>query len=79
MKLVAENNNKTKSILNHLMCFGKINTWTSFTEYRVTRLSSIIFNLRERGYAIESVKQKGEGTTFVDYVIHKQKGEGYVR
>ena len=79
MKLVAESNNKSKNILNHLMCFGKINTWTAFTEYKVTRLSSIIFNLREKGYAIESVKQKGEGTNFVDYVLHKQKDEGYVR
>lgn len=38
--------NKTMAVLNHLRQFGSIDTFEAFTNYRATRLSAIIFNLR---------------------------------
>ena len=42
--------NKSKAILEHLMKYGQIHTWQAITEYKATRLSSIIYNLRNKGY-----------------------------
>ena len=38
--------NKTMAVLNHLRQFGSIDTFEAFTNYRATRLSAIIYNLR---------------------------------
>ena len=38
--------NKTKEVLNHLQTFGSIDTFEAFMNYRATRLSAIIYNLR---------------------------------
>ena len=40
--------NKTMAVLNHLRQFGSIDTFEAFTNYRATRLSAIIFNLRTK-------------------------------
>lgn len=38
---------KTTKILLHLQKYKTINTWDAFMSYGVTRLSSVIFNLRK--------------------------------
>lgn len=38
--------NKTKAVLLHLEKYGYIDTWTAIKLYNVTRLSAIIYNLR---------------------------------
>lgn len=47
--------NKSNAVLNHLKKYGSITSWKAITEYRATRLSAIIYNLRKKGYDIESV------------------------
>lgn len=44
--------NKTKNVLNHLIQNGSITSWEAIEKYRATRLSAIIFKLKERGYDI---------------------------
>ena len=43
-------------IKEHLEKFGKITTWEAFEDYGVTRLSSIIFNLRKNMYIDSKMK-----------------------
>jgi len=45
---------KIKSVTNHLMYYKKITSWEAITLYRATRLSAIIFILKERGHSIET-------------------------
>lgn len=45
-------------ILNLLKQGKKVNCWTA-PDYGITRLSAIIFNLRNTGYKIESIKRNG--------------------
>ena len=49
--------NKHKQVLNHLKRFKSITSWEAIQNYGATRLSSIIFNLRKKGYDIESVDE----------------------
>lgn len=37
-------------ILRHLHDYRGITSWEAFTEYGITRLSAVIFNLKEKGY-----------------------------
>jgi|TARA_R100000353_G_scaffold162352_1_gene122539 hypothetical protein len=71
---MAKKKSKARKVLEHLIKYGSITTWTAFTKYRATRLSAIIFNLRHRdGYNIESVEQKGKDGYFVEYILHEAK------
>jgi|TARA_B110000977_G_C10871109_1_gene413619 hypothetical protein len=64
--------NKSQLVLDHLKKFGFIDTWTAIEEYKATRLSSIIYNLRERGYDIESVwVEKKDQARYVMYTLIK--------
>lgn len=44
--------NKTNSVLNHLIQHGSITSWEAIEKYHATRLSAIIFNLKDRGHDI---------------------------
>ena len=46
---------KTDQVLKHLKEKGSIDSWTAIQQYGATRLSSIVFNLRKRGYEIVSI------------------------
>jgi hypothetical protein len=52
---VMRKNSKHTKVLNHLIRNGSINRYTAKLFYNVTRLSSIINRLRNRGYNITSV------------------------
>lgn len=54
--------NKTKSVLAHLQNHGSITSWEAITKYRATRLSAIIFILKERGWSI-TTEMVNEGKT----------------
>lgn len=43
-----EKMNKTKAILLHLQQYGSITSWQAIKEYGATRLSAIIYNLRNK-------------------------------
>jgi hypothetical protein len=47
--------NKTQQVLNHLIAKGKIDTWKAIELYGATRLSAIIYTLRNRGYQIDTI------------------------
>jgi hypothetical protein len=68
---------KTNNIKNHLMVNGTITSWEAITQYGATRLSAIIFNLRDKGWDIdvERVKEKdrnGQTSTFAKYILNPQ-------
>lgn len=63
--------NKTRAIENHLKEKGTITSWEAIKEYRATRLSAIIFNLRKK-YDIDTIMMDGEDSRYAKYVF---KGE----
>ena len=65
---------KSSQVKKHLIEKGKIDSWTAINLYGATRLSAIIFNLRRRGFNIDSqpisVKDRNENIcNFVNYVL----------
>ena len=61
---------KTGKVLAHLQRNGSITSWDAIQMYRATRLSAIIFNLREEGYNIlsENCNCKETKTYWVNYI-----------
>jgi hypothetical protein len=47
--------NQKEAIMWHLMTYKQITSWEAIKEYGATRLSAIIFNLRNEGYNIISI------------------------
>ena len=72
--------NKHEQVLEHLKTYGHITSWEAIQEYGATRLSSIIFNLRKRGYDIETEENMakdryGNTCRFADYIYYGVKNE----
>ena len=67
--------NKTKKVMLHLQEFGHINSWEAIQMFGATRLSSIIYNLRNQyNMNIKNEKKEftdryGDKSYFVDYVL----------
>lgn len=53
------NMNKTKAVLQWLQTHASISSMEAIDNFGATRLSAIIFNLRKRGYNIETVWCEG--------------------
>lgn len=51
--------NKTKAVLQWLQTGAGISSMEAIQSFGATRLSAIIFNLRKRGYDIETVTCEG--------------------
>ena len=60
-------------ILNHLKKHKFITTWEAITQYRITRLSARIFELRERGHQIITNHISENGKRFAEYSLIKIK------
>lgn len=58
---------KTDRILNHLQNHKTITSMVAFKKYNATRLSSIIFNLRQRGYNITTEMKYAKGVGYAEY------------
>ena len=60
-----------EKVLYHLKHFRSITSWEAIKEYHVTRLSAVIFDLREKGYNIKSIREENleTGTRFVRYYL----------
>ncbi len=56
--MIAKTTQKEK-ILKHLQNFGSITSWDAIELYGATRLSAIIYSLRQEGYKITSRNEKG--------------------
>ena len=64
--------NKTRAVLEHLQKHGNITSWEAIQQYRATRLSAIIFNLRDK-YDIDTIMMEGEDSRYGKYVYHGLK------
>lgn len=65
---------KTEKVKNHLLNNKKITSWEAIQLYRATRLSAIIYNLRDRGMNIQTIMKQGttedgEKYPFAEYVL----------
>ena len=70
--------NQINAILNHLKEHGDITSMQAFTEYGCTRLAARIYDLRHRGYLIDSVEEHGKtryGTSckYARYVLNRKQ------
>lgn len=68
--------NKTQKVLEHLQTYGSITSLEAIELYSATRLSSIIYTLRNRGYDIttEDIKftdRFGTKSTYGKYVLNE--------
>lgn len=66
--------NQKDLVLRHLQDFGSITSMDAFNDYGITRLSAVIFDLRELGYKIktndETRKNRyGVPTTYARYSL----------
>lgn len=66
-------------VLKYLVDFGSITTWEAITNFGATRLSAIIFSLKEDGYCfgeewIEKTNRYGEDVKFKKYILLKDNG-----
>lgn len=67
--------NKTQKVLEHLQRYGCITSLDAIELYGATRLSAIIYNLRKRGYKIDTydlpfVDRFGSKSTYGKYVLN---------
>lgn len=60
-----------EKVLYHLKHYRSLTSWEAIKEYHVTRLSAVIFDLREKGYNIKSIREENleTGTRFVRYYL----------
>lgn len=56
-----------RQILDHLVKYGTITSWTAIQEYHITRLSEYIRQLRSEGKNITSEWKEHNGKRFVEY------------
>jgi hypothetical protein len=66
---------KANQVKNHLLENGEITSWEAIELYGATRLASIIFNLRDSGFNIESIycsklDRNSNISNFVNYKLH---------
>ena len=64
---------QTHAVIEHLKTKGNITSMDAIELYGATRLSAIIYNLRERGYNIITIKEDG-----VNRFGHKMKYARYI-
>lgn len=70
---MSAQNTQKGMILRHLQQFGSITSWEAIEFYGVTRLSAIIYLLRQEGHIITSRNEKGKNryghsVKFANYV-----------
>ena len=64
-------------VLRHLQDYGSITSMEAFSEYGITRLSAVIFDLRSQGHSIETINETGEKryeekTTYARYILERK-------
>ena len=66
-------NTQENIILDHLKKHTFITSWEAIQEYRITRLSARIYELRERGHNIITKNVSENGKRFAEYSLIKLK------
>ncbi|MBQ6127117.1 DNA-binding protein [Candidatus Saccharibacteria bacterium] len=56
-------------ILEHLLNHGSITSWEAVQQYRITRLSAVIYNLKKEGYPIQTDFESNEETHWARYTL----------
>lgn len=73
---VPQSVTQNDTVLMHLQQFGEITALQAFTRYQITRLSARIYELRQAGYCIESVKERseedGQSGCFARYMLRRE-------
>lgn len=73
---VPQSVTQNDTVLLHLQQFGEINALQAFSRYQITRLSARIYELRQAGYCIESVKERstddGQSGCFARYILRRE-------
>lgn len=71
--------NKTKAVLQYFQMFVSIDTFEAFTNYRATRLSAIIYNLRYN-YGLNIITEMmpftdvyGTKSEYAKYILKENK------
>lgn len=72
--------NKTQKVKEHLLRFGSITSWDAINLYGETRLSDVIYKLRQRGYDIRTIMcefsdRYGNVGTYANYVLKGENAE----
>lgn len=75
--------NKTQAVLEHLEKYGGITTLEAINEYGATRLSDIIYRLRNQGHNITNkwengIDRFGNKTEFVRYELNLEAEENHI-
>lgn len=63
---------KIRKVENHLLEKGNITSWEAIKQYKATRLSAIIFDLRKK-YDIDTVMVESDGSRYGKYVMKGEK------
>ena len=58
-----------RQVLDHLLKYGTISSWTAIQEYHITRLSEYIRQLRSEGKNIVSTWKEANGKRWVEYSL----------
>lgn len=79
---ITEQEVKTQrdAVLWHLATYKQLSSWQAIKEYGITRLASIIFNLREEGYEIQTQDETrknrfGRSVTIAIYIYVEPKAQ----
>jgi hypothetical protein len=67
------NESQKDAVLQHLKKKKSLTSWEAITLYGITRLASIIFNLRSEGYSIFTRKEGNDKARWANYVLMKSK------
>lgn len=69
---MSRTNIKARQVEEHLRKYGSITSWEAIQDYKATRLSAIIFNLRKKYDIATIMMETDEGIQYGKYVL---KGE----
>lgn len=70
--------NQEQKIINYVERFGSITTLDAFRDLAITRLSARIFNIKNMGYKVTSIREIsknrfGEDVNYSRYFIEKEQ------
>lgn len=60
-----------QQVLDYLQCHEYITSMIAFRRFNITRLSAVVFELRQQGYNIQMEKRKGTSTYYGAYWLEK--------
>ena len=64
---------KTKKVADYLITNKNITSWDAINKFKATRLSAIIFNLKKRGFIIETKMEQNGNSNYGRYYFKGMK------